>query len=101
MLHRYIFTLHTSFDGSFQLFRKDKSYDRWDICLTDGRKYFVDSKEFNIDLVPSQGSTRVSNPEPCLTKSNASQRMQTAIITVQQPVDGPNSRALLRLELGR
>jgi hypothetical protein len=58
--HRYVFTLHTSFDGSFQLFRKDKIHDRWDTCLTDRRKYFVHSDEFNIEAVPSQGSTRVS-----------------------------------------
>jgi hypothetical protein len=43
---RFLFTLHTSYDGSFQLSHKKKPYDAWDICLSDGRMYFVRDEPF-------------------------------------------------------
>ncbi|KAG8683200.1 hypothetical protein FRC08_014472, partial [Ceratobasidium sp. 394] len=42
----HLFTRHVSFDGSFQLGRRNKAYDSWDLCLTDARMYFVGSKPY-------------------------------------------------------
>lgn len=47
---RYLFTYHLSYDGSFQLVRKNKAYDKWDTCLSEGRKYFVDRTDFSQHL---------------------------------------------------
>ncbi|KAG8747683.1 hypothetical protein FRC12_014020 [Ceratobasidium sp. 428] len=47
---QHLFAQHISFDGSFHLYRKKKAFDSWDICLSDGRKYFVQSKPFNAFL---------------------------------------------------
>ncbi|KAG9092599.1 hypothetical protein FS749_015599 [Ceratobasidium sp. UAMH 11750] len=44
---RHLYAQHVSIDGSFQLYRKNKSYDAWDICLSDGRKYFLESAVFD------------------------------------------------------
>jgi hypothetical protein len=81
--YRYVYMLHTSFDGSFQLFRKDKIYDRWDTCLTDGCKYFIESKEFNLEAAPSQGSTRISSFAICTTGFHEFRRMPPVTITAQ------------------
>jgi hypothetical protein len=43
---RYLFTLHTSYNGSFQLSCKNKPSDAWDSCLTDGRMYFAQEAPF-------------------------------------------------------
>lgn len=42
---------HVSYDGNFQLVRKNKAYDSWDICLTEGRMYFGDRDRFTAHLV--------------------------------------------------
>ncbi|KAG8725949.1 hypothetical protein FRC10_007607, partial [Ceratobasidium sp. 414] len=42
----HLFTQHVSFDGSFQLCRKNKVYDAWDTCLSNGRMYFVESSGY-------------------------------------------------------
>ncbi|EUC61585.1 hypothetical protein RSOL_400650 [Rhizoctonia solani AG-3 Rhs1AP] len=39
---RYLFAQQLSYDGSFQLVRKNKAADEFDICLTDGLSYWVD-----------------------------------------------------------
>ncbi|QRV73877.1 hypothetical protein RhiJN_01891 [Ceratobasidium sp. AG-Ba] len=46
IIDSYLFTYHLSYDGSFQLYRKNKTYDKWDICLSNGRKYFVQEDGF-------------------------------------------------------
>ncbi|CAE6415368.1 unnamed protein product [Rhizoctonia solani] len=33
-------------DDHFKLYRKDKPSDRWDLCMTTGRKYFISDYEF-------------------------------------------------------
>ncbi|KAG8682153.1 hypothetical protein FRC08_015153, partial [Ceratobasidium sp. 394] len=43
---RYLYVFHISYDGSFQLYRKSKTSDSWDLCLSDSRKYFVTSAAF-------------------------------------------------------
>jgi hypothetical protein len=45
-LARFLYTLHTSYDGSFQLSRKNKPSDAWDCCVTDGRMYFAREAPF-------------------------------------------------------
>lgn len=47
---RNLFVLHLAYDGNFHLVCKDKEFDKWDICLSDGRKYFVDVKGFKEHL---------------------------------------------------
>lgn len=39
-----------TYDGSFQMNRKNKAFDKWDMCLSEGRKYIVFRKEFESHL---------------------------------------------------
>ncbi|QRV89654.1 hypothetical protein RhiJN_17672 [Ceratobasidium sp. AG-Ba] len=55
----YVFGFHISYDGSFQLYRKNKVYDKWDICLTDGRKYFVEGEPYK-RFLQSTSNARVT-----------------------------------------
>jgi hypothetical protein len=50
--------LHLSYDGGFKLNRKDKTYDRWDTCLSDGRKYFVLEADFAAHLTIADSSSK-------------------------------------------
>ncbi|KAF8594266.1 hypothetical protein BDV93DRAFT_459337 [Ceratobasidium sp. AG-I] len=54
-LHFYV--LHLAYDGNFHLVRKDKEFDKWDICLSDGRKYFVDVQSFKEHLQLNDNQT--------------------------------------------
>jgi hypothetical protein len=50
MYFRYLYSFLISYDGSFQLVRKNKSSDRWEICLSDGTKYFVEQRQYREHL---------------------------------------------------
>jgi hypothetical protein len=39
-----------SYDGSFQLVRKNKAFDSHDTCLSDGTKYFVEQAAYKHHL---------------------------------------------------
>ncbi|KAG8706551.1 hypothetical protein FRC08_000988 [Ceratobasidium sp. 394] len=39
-----------SYDGSFQLVRKNKAYDSHDLCLSDGAKYWVEQSQYKAHL---------------------------------------------------
>lgn len=70
-IYRYLYVFHISYDGSFQLFRKNKAFDQWDICLSEGRKYFVNREDFAKHLARADNqqnrlSTRVRiSPYTC------------------------------------
>ncbi|KAG8713882.1 hypothetical protein FRC09_018212 [Ceratobasidium sp. 395] len=59
--------MHMSYDGSFQLYRKDKAYDSWDQCLTDGRMYFAQSAQYNefLSNVNTDGTNATSRHSAC------------------------------------
>lgn len=64
IVFRYLYVFNISYDGSFQLFRKSKAYNQWDVCLSEGRKYFVHREEFakhlaRADKARNSLSTRV------------------------------------------
>jgi hypothetical protein len=62
---RFLFTLHTSYDGSFQLSRKNKPSDAWDSCLTDGRMYFARESPFKTFFQDSvRSGNRISTKVP-------------------------------------
>ncbi|KAG8728969.1 hypothetical protein FRC12_021361, partial [Ceratobasidium sp. 428] len=42
----YLFTMHLSYNACFQLYCKDKAFDAWDQCLTDGRMLFAESGQY-------------------------------------------------------
>ncbi|KAF8598255.1 hypothetical protein BDV93DRAFT_534391 [Ceratobasidium sp. AG-I] len=46
----HLFVQHISYDGNFQLVRKNKAFDDWDICLSEGKKYFGDRDAFQAHL---------------------------------------------------
>ncbi|KAF8593035.1 hypothetical protein BDV93DRAFT_422934, partial [Ceratobasidium sp. AG-I] len=46
----YLYVQHMSYDGSFQMVRKNKAFDQWDICLSEGRKYFAPIEQFQAHL---------------------------------------------------
>jgi hypothetical protein len=50
--------LHLSYDGGFKLNCKDKTYDQWDTCLSDGRKYFVLEADFAAHLRMADASSQ-------------------------------------------
>ncbi|KAF8596700.1 hypothetical protein BDV93DRAFT_454432, partial [Ceratobasidium sp. AG-I] len=37
----YLYVQHMSYNGSFQMVRKNKAFDKWDVCLSEGHKYFA------------------------------------------------------------
>ncbi|KAF8594282.1 hypothetical protein BDV93DRAFT_459311, partial [Ceratobasidium sp. AG-I] len=47
---RFLYSIHLSYDGSFQLVRKNKSSDEYEICLSDGAKYFVHQASYQTHL---------------------------------------------------
>lgn len=60
----YLFSQQLSYDGSFQLVRKNKAFDQYDTCLSDGMKYWVDCQGYKDYLTARQDdaykqSTRV------------------------------------------
>ncbi|KAG8795061.1 hypothetical protein FRC12_018357 [Ceratobasidium sp. 428] len=54
-------------DNCFQLYRKDKAYDSWDQCLTDGRMYFAQSAQYNefLSNVNTDGTNATSRHSAC------------------------------------
>ncbi|KDN34713.1 hypothetical protein RSAG8_12214, partial [Rhizoctonia solani AG-8 WAC10335] len=48
--YRFLFSQLLSYDGSFQLVRKNKASDNFDICLTDGLMYWVDQVPYSEHL---------------------------------------------------
>jgi hypothetical protein len=63
--YRYLYSQQLSYDGSFQLVRKNKTFDEHDICLSDGAKYWVGQADYKHHLKENEDtayaqSTRVS-----------------------------------------
>ncbi|QRV99167.1 hypothetical protein RhiJN_27186 [Ceratobasidium sp. AG-Ba] len=46
----FLYTQQISYDGSFQLVRKNKASDEHDLCLSDGTKYWVNQKRYKAHL---------------------------------------------------
>ncbi|KAG9098113.1 hypothetical protein FS749_004659 [Ceratobasidium sp. UAMH 11750] len=44
--NQHLYTTHISYDGSFQLVRRQRAQDDYDICLTGGQLYFVESAPY-------------------------------------------------------
>jgi ABC-type molybdate transport system substrate-binding protein len=64
MSHRYLYSQQISYDGSFQLVRKNKASDEHDVCLSDGAKYWVNQSDYKAHLKANEDtayaqSTRV------------------------------------------
>lgn len=64
--------MHLAYDGNFHLVRKDKEFDKWDVCLSDGRKYFVSQDSFKRHLQQpetegTERSNRVSDSQKYLS----------------------------------
>ncbi|QRV99059.1 hypothetical protein RhiJN_27078 [Ceratobasidium sp. AG-Ba] len=57
----YLYAFHIAYDGSFQLYRKNKAYNDWDLCLSDGRKYFVEENAYQRFLSSSRGKDYAMN----------------------------------------
>ncbi|KAG8763025.1 hypothetical protein FRC11_006400 [Ceratobasidium sp. 423] len=51
---RYLFAQQLSYDGSFQLVRKNKAHDQFDICLTDGLMYWVKQDDYKAHLMANK-----------------------------------------------
>jgi hypothetical protein len=47
---RYLFWQQISYDGSFQLTRKNKAVDKHDTCLTDSFLYWVSQRQYRTHL---------------------------------------------------
>ncbi|KAG9097442.1 hypothetical protein FS749_006276 [Ceratobasidium sp. UAMH 11750] len=63
----FLYMFHISYDGSFQLYCKSKSYDKWDLCLSDGRKYFADSEAYTrfLSTINASQSKETSRDVDC------------------------------------
>ncbi|QRV88425.1 hypothetical protein RhiJN_16443 [Ceratobasidium sp. AG-Ba] len=63
--NRFLFTTHISYDGSFQLIRRQRTADDHDISLTEGAMYFVDAKPYEAYLTATKDdayrNTKVSD----------------------------------------
>ncbi|QRV87045.1 hypothetical protein RhiJN_15063 [Ceratobasidium sp. AG-Ba] len=46
----FLYTQQISYDGSFQLVRKNKASDEHDLCLSDGTKYWVNQSKYKAHL---------------------------------------------------
>ncbi|KAG8789237.1 hypothetical protein FRC12_013730 [Ceratobasidium sp. 428] len=46
----FLYNQHISYDGSFQLTRKNKSYDEHDLCLSDGTMYWINQTSYKAYL---------------------------------------------------
>lgn len=61
---RFQYTTDLSYDGSFQLVRRQRAHDAFDICLTDGLMYFVHQASYEqyLDRVKDEAfqNSRVS-----------------------------------------
>ncbi|KDN34990.1 hypothetical protein RSAG8_11964, partial [Rhizoctonia solani AG-8 WAC10335] len=50
----YLFAQQLSYDGSFQLVRKNKAFDSFDLCLTYGLQYMVSQSHYRAHLEATQ-----------------------------------------------